>query len=100
MAPVKGPSYSVAIVVVATFDNDLLAAAMVPAAVPAAIMITKFRAGAAVFPMLAELSSITVMIAADSNAEFSGAGYGWCCNGDGGERCKRNTQFSHFRFLS
>jgi hypothetical protein len=64
-------------------------------------MVTKLSARAAEFPMLAELSSITVMIAADANANlFPGVGYGWCCNGDSGERCKRKTQFAHFRFLS
>jgi hypothetical protein len=82
---------------VTPFDDDFLAAIMVPAAV----MITKLSARAAEFPMLAELSSITVMIAADANANlFPGVGYGWCCNGDSGERCKRKTQFAHFRFLS
>jgi hypothetical protein len=101
-APVKGPSYLVAVVVVTVFDDDFLAAAIVvPAAVPAPIMVTKLSARAAEFPMLAELSSITVMIAADAKANlFTGVGYRWCCNCDSGERCKRNTQLPHFRFLS
>jgi hypothetical protein len=101
MAPVKGPSYLVAVVVVTVFDDDFLAATiMIPAAVPAPIMVTELSARAAEFSMLAELSSITVMIAADAKANlFTGVGYRWCCNGDSGERCKRNTQLPHFRFL-
>jgi hypothetical protein len=89
-------------VVVTVFDDDFLAAAiMVPAAVPAPIMVTKLSARAAEFSMLAELSSIAVMIAADAKANlFTGVGYRWRCNGDRGERCKRNTQLPHFRFLS
>jgi hypothetical protein len=57
------------VVVTLSDDNFLAAAIMVPAAVPAAIMVTKLGARAAEFPMRALRSSITVMIAADATAK-------------------------------
>jgi hypothetical protein len=74
-------------------DHRPVAAVPVPAAMPAAVVVTELGACTAKFPTFTELAPIAEMVAADANAnaEVLSGSYGRCRNGNSRERCKRKT---------
>jgi hypothetical protein len=84
---------------VTAFDDYRPVAALpVKVAAEAAVMVAELGACTAEFVTITELASISEMVAANANADaakFFRVGHGWCCNGNGRERCKRKTKLSH-----
>jgi hypothetical protein len=78
-------------------DYRPVAAIPIPAAMPAAVVVTELGACTAEFPTFTELTPIAISIAADANTnpEVLGGSYGRCRNGNSRERCKRKTKLSH-----
>src|SRR5690242_8740258 len=86
-----GPLAASVIVMMMVPDDHLaVAIAMRPAAVPAAIMFTEFRARSAIVPV-----TIIIAVAADMNAKLGGACNCRGSNCDGRERGQHVRQLPH-----
>jgi hypothetical protein len=98
-APVEGPLTLVPIVMTAFDDYGPIAAVPIPAAMPAAVMVTELGPCTAKIVAVTELAPITIAAHANANTEIISASYGRCRNGDSCQRCKRKTKFPHFHPL-